>query len=263
MRLSPFLVEKTLDDYSKLTYHNREHTERMLEGFGTWVDANRGLPDILVRIGEASILFHDVQYVISRNNNEEVACEYARKALEPCGWNKYFIQAVCDIIMTTVPFTDFSPTFNYFPRTGFQKGLHDLVDIIHDLDWFSFSSEEMVLQNHEKIFQEAYYHIGEGFAFIHPEIDFLKFDIRKNQYEFYRRLKEKVVLDGYLFRSEYFNYISLEETLFNIDAVTDKARDDMYYAYQDLKEEVRKWNEENPDCKKELPPDLFEEEGQK
>ena len=71
MRLSKFLVEKILnEDYSdKSSYHNRHHVENMLEGFGMWEDSNPNFPKELIRIGEASILFHDARYKVGDPKN--------------------------------------------------------------------------------------------------------------------------------------------------------------------------------------------------
>lgn len=84
----------------RLYYHNIQHTLNVYESVSTiavleGVDAND------CKLLQIAAIYHDVGYLIEKDNHEEHSCEMARAYLPSFDYTSNEINSICEIIMAT------------------------------------------------------------------------------------------------------------------------------------------------------------------
>ena len=130
MNLSDYI--KTVAPFYTLeigkSYHNITHIEKMLNIYFKYEsDIVASYPDINKELLITSILWHDASYSPYNKENEKTACEIYKNNCSD------YDERVVDIIMSTVPFNKVFDT----PEKV----------ILHDLDWFSFSDIDILIED--------------------------------------------------------------------------------------------------------------------
>ncbi len=142
---------------SKKYYHTIYHIYDIIENFAK--NKNKFLdefPNLNLEILTDAIIFHDIIYIPGNNDNEEKSVELYNR------YNNFNKQVSQVIISTKIGVTEF--------KTPEEK-------VMHDLDWFGFSEAQMMVENENKIFLEAF------------NAGFNKNVIIENQLKFYKSIE--------------------------------------------------------------------------
>lgn len=88
----------------RYTYHNWEHTERVISYAGKFAQqCNKSPEDI--RLLQTAALLHDYGYLVQYDQNEKLAAEYAAGLLPGYGYTKEETDMICRMIISTIPGT--------------------------------------------------------------------------------------------------------------------------------------------------------------
>jgi len=100
-QLYPFVIKKLKEGLSdQLTYHNIKHTELVLS-MATEIGASERLTEDEMLLVKTAALFHDVGFLQTHVNHEEISCQYAKKWLPDFGYSAEQIDQVAAIILST------------------------------------------------------------------------------------------------------------------------------------------------------------------
>lgn len=168
-------------------YHSVRHIENITSLFNSKYDELMELPncregfeskDNIYDITMTALLFHDVVYVVGRQDNEEKSVDYAFQYLRAKHLlNEHELSLVKDIILYT-------------------KMVHGVgtpvKQLVHDLDWIGFSSYASLCANDVFLKKEA---MRDGYTeeqYHHGQVKFLTFYANKDIYEspFYRKFND-------------------------------------------------------------------------
>ncbi|MBO6880107.1 MULTISPECIES: HD domain-containing protein [Winogradskyella] len=92
------LLEKNLPSY--LTYHSVEHTRYVLEKV-IYIASKENISKSDLLLLKIAALYHDVGFIKSHENHEEIGCEIASKDLKGFHFSTEDIDSVCGMIMAT------------------------------------------------------------------------------------------------------------------------------------------------------------------
>ncbi len=85
---------------SNLYYHNYEHTIDVMESAERIAKSENSTEDEILLIKTAAV-FHDVGYIVSRENHEQKSCMLASEMLLEKGVEKNIIEKICELILAT------------------------------------------------------------------------------------------------------------------------------------------------------------------
>lgn len=96
-----YILERLKSELTKeLYYHSYEHTMDVMRAIEELCD----LEGVSVEDKELAITagaYHDSGFIEQYNDNEEIACEYAKQSLPGFDFNQKSIDRICEIIMAT------------------------------------------------------------------------------------------------------------------------------------------------------------------
>jgi uncharacterized protein len=121
-------VAKELKDglSPNLTYHNFHHTVRVVSNALTLAKMENVLDESDLHILEAAAWMHDIGFLKTYKNHEDIGCQFSREWLPDFGLDQHEIEKICTLIQATkVP----------------QKPTDKLSYILCDADLFYLGSE--------------------------------------------------------------------------------------------------------------------------
>ncbi len=92
------MLEKELP--SKATYHNKNHTVEVIHSVEA-IACEESVDHADMVILKTAALFHDIGYIKSNINHEEISCSYAEEILKDFGYDNSAIGQICTMIMAT------------------------------------------------------------------------------------------------------------------------------------------------------------------
>ena len=99
--LYPFIIRKLNEGLpSYISYHNTEHTQQVVDTAVT-IGAHERLTDDEMLLVKTAALLHDIGFLQSHLNHEEISCQYAKKILPEFGYSAEQIDSICAIILAT------------------------------------------------------------------------------------------------------------------------------------------------------------------
>jgi predicted metal-dependent HD superfamily phosphohydrolase len=100
-RVKGMVLDKLEQDlHPSLYYHNVEHTLDVMASVDQ-LAAGEGVNGTDLAMLKTAALFHDAGYLWAYDDNEHLACSYARKSLPAFHYSGQQIDAVCRLIMAT------------------------------------------------------------------------------------------------------------------------------------------------------------------
>lgn len=168
-------------------YHSFEHialiTGLFEDDYGEFMELpnwRKGFEpsDNIYDITLTALLFHDIVYVVGRQDNEERSAEYALKYLRERNlFSEHELSLIKDIIL----------------YTKMEHGVGTpLMQLVHDLDWIGFSSYALLCGNDALLMNEA---LRDGYTkeqYYRGQVKFLTFYSKRDIYEspFYRKFND-------------------------------------------------------------------------
>lgn len=132
-------LERDLPDYVK--YHSVEHTKMVLHNV-LLISQNENIKSEDVFILKVAALFHDIGFIIKKENHEESSCEIASDSLKKFGFKNEHINQVRGLIMATkIP----------------QKPNSYLGAILADADLMYLGTDDFTFWS-EKLYEEILFH---------------------------------------------------------------------------------------------------------
>lgn len=92
------LLQKELPP--KATYHNIDHTKDVINAV-IEIGSKENLSDDDMTVAKTAALLHDVGYIKSNVNHEDISCDYAVDILDRYGYDESAIAQICKMIMAT------------------------------------------------------------------------------------------------------------------------------------------------------------------
>lgn len=83
-----------------LTYHSPFHTKDVIEKVEL-IGKTENLSEKELELTKVAALFHDMGYLVQKEDHESISCEIAKKELPPWGFSEEEIEEICSAIMAT------------------------------------------------------------------------------------------------------------------------------------------------------------------
>ena len=95
------ILDKLINEQpEQLHYHTIDHTLDVYESVAT-IAKLEGVNSSNTKLLQIAAIYHDVGYLIEKENHEEHSCEMARKYLPQFKYTASAINGICSIIMAT------------------------------------------------------------------------------------------------------------------------------------------------------------------